>query len=45
MNVDSIPAWWIWGYWFSPLMYAQNAVSVNEFLGETWNKVVLPPFH
>ncbi|PWA98468.1 pleiotropic drug resistance protein PDR/CDR [Artemisia annua] len=38
LSRDSIPAWWIWGYWFSPLMYAQNAVSVNEFLGETWNK-------
>lgn len=38
LSRDSIPAWWIWGYWFSPLMYAQNAVSVNEFLGDTWNK-------
>ncbi|KAJ0958836.1 putative iron-chelate-transporting ATPase [Helianthus annuus] len=38
LSRDSIPAWWIWGYWFSPLMYAQNAVSVNEFLGDTWDK-------
>ncbi|XP_076908739.1 ABC transporter G family member 32-like [Bidens hawaiensis] len=38
LSRDSIPAWWIWGYWFSPLMYAQNAVSVNEFLGDTWHK-------
>ncbi|XP_010249907.1 PREDICTED: ABC transporter G family member 32 [Nelumbo nucifera] len=36
---DSIPSWWIWGYWFSPLMYAQNAASVNEFLGHSWDKV------
>ncbi|XP_008804056.1 ABC transporter G family member 31 [Phoenix dactylifera] len=35
---DSIPNWWIWGYWISPLMYAQNALSVNEFLGHSWNK-------
>ncbi|KAK9058873.1 hypothetical protein SSX86_023717 [Deinandra increscens subsp. villosa] len=38
LSRDSIPAWWIWGYWFSPLMYAQNAVSVNEFLGNSWDK-------
>ncbi|KAI3512248.1 hypothetical protein L1887_19561 [Cichorium endivia] len=38
LSRDSIPSWWIWGYWFSPLMYAQNAVSVNEFLGDTWDK-------
>ncbi|CAI9267836.1 unnamed protein product [Lactuca saligna] len=38
LSRDSIPAWWIWGYWVSPLMYAQNAVSVNEFLGDTWDK-------
>ncbi|KAA3490137.1 ABC transporter G family member 32-like [Gossypium australe] len=35
---DHIPSWWIWGYWVSPLMYAQNAASVNEFLGNSWNK-------
>ncbi|KAH0929875.1 hypothetical protein HID58_015602 [Brassica napus] len=36
---DSIPTWWIWGYWISPLMYAQNAASVNEFLSPSWQKV------
>ena len=36
---DHIPRWWIWGYWVSPLMYAQNAASVNEFLGNSWDKV------
>ncbi|KAJ7956612.1 Pleiotropic drug resistance ABC transporter [Quillaja saponaria] len=35
---DHIPRWWIWGFWFSPLMYAQNSASVNEFLGHAWNK-------
>lgn len=35
---DSIPPWWEWGFWISPLMYCQNAVSVNEFLGHSWDK-------
>ncbi|KAM7512769.1 hypothetical protein LguiB_011644 [Lonicera macranthoides] len=35
---DSIPSWWIWGFWISPLMYAQNAASANEFLGHSWDK-------
>ncbi|CAN4099865.1 unnamed protein product [Withania somnifera] len=38
LSRDSIPSWWIWGYWFSPLMYAQNSVSVNEFRGHSWDK-------
>ncbi|XP_065851098.1 ABC transporter G family member 32 isoform X2 [Euphorbia lathyris] len=37
---EYIPRWWIWGFWVSPLMYAQNAASVNEFLGHSWNKRV-----
>ncbi|XP_019708972.1 ABC transporter G family member 39 isoform X2 [Elaeis guineensis] len=32
----NIKKWWIWGYWCSALMYAQNAISVNEFLGKKW---------
>uniref|UniRef100_A0A453E9V3 ABC transporter domain-containing protein n=1 Tax=Aegilops tauschii subsp. strangulata TaxID=200361 RepID=A0A453E9V3_AEGTS len=35
---ESIPVWWIWGYWISPMMYAQNAISVNEFHGRSWSK-------
>ncbi|KAK1396864.1 ABC transporter G family member 32 like [Heracleum sosnowskyi] len=35
---DSIPRWWIWGFWISPLMYGQDASSVNEFLGHSWDK-------
>ncbi|KAI6679422.1 hypothetical protein NL676_033303 [Syzygium grande] len=35
---DHIPSWWIWGFWISPLAYAQNAASVNEFLGHSWEK-------
>lgn len=33
---DSVPNWWIWGYWCSPLMYAENAISVNEMLAPRW---------
>ncbi|VAH42773.1 unnamed protein product [Triticum turgidum subsp. durum] len=38
MARDNVKNLWIWGYWISPLMYAQNALSVNEFLGHSWNK-------
>ncbi|CAL9118099.1 unnamed protein product [Musa acuminata var. zebrina] len=37
---ENIKKWWIWGYWSSPLMYAQNAIAVNEFLGHSWQKVI-----
>ncbi|XP_010273227.1 PREDICTED: ABC transporter G family member 39-like [Nelumbo nucifera] len=36
---DDIHKWWLWGYWVSPLMYAQNAVAVNEFLASRWGEV------
>jgi ABC-type multidrug transport system permease subunit len=39
MVVDKIRAWWIWGYWISPLMYAMNALGINEFLGHKWRHV------
>uniref|UniRef100_A0A9I9DX68 ABC transporter domain-containing protein n=1 Tax=Cucumis melo TaxID=3656 RepID=A0A9I9DX68_CUCME len=32
--------WLSWGYWTSPLMYAQTALSINEFLGDNWNRVL-----
>lgn len=35
-----IKKWWIWGYWSSPLMYATNAIAVNEFLGHSWHKIM-----
>ncbi|KAL8521925.1 hypothetical protein ACS0TY_012179 [Phlomoides rotata] len=37
---DDIKKWWIWGYWTSPLMYAQNAIAVNEFLGKSWSHIL-----
>ena len=38
-TTDDIQKWWVWCYWFSPMMYGQNGMAVNEFLGKSWNKV------
>ncbi|KAM4100329.1 hypothetical protein ACB094_05G060000 [Castanea mollissima] len=35
-----IKNWWIWGYWISPLMYAQNAMVANELLAKSWSHVL-----
>ncbi|XP_074586920.1 ABC transporter G family member 36-like [Curcuma longa] len=37
---NDVKKWWIWGYWISPLMYAQNAISVNELLGHRWSHIL-----
>ncbi|KAG6547995.1 hypothetical protein Mapa_010429 [Marchantia paleacea] len=39
----SIKPWWIWGYWISPLAYAQNGVQVNEFLSPEWSTPFTEP--
>ncbi|OMO80595.1 ABC-2 type transporter [Corchorus olitorius] len=41
LSRDGVKKWWLWGYWFSPLMYAQNSIAVNEFLGKKWRHI--PP--
>nr|QVT92295.1 ABC transporter [Salvia miltiorrhiza] len=41
LSRENIKKWWIWGYWISPLMYGQNAIAVNEFLGKSWSHI--PP--
>jgi ABC-type multidrug transport system ATPase subunit/ABC-type multidrug transport system permease subunit len=33
-----IKPWWIWGYWCSPLSYAESSITVNEFLAPRWAK-------
>ncbi|RVW77075.1 Pleiotropic drug resistance protein 1 [Vitis vinifera] len=38
LSRENVKKWWIWGYWSSPMMYAQNAILVNEFLGKSWSK-------
>ncbi|KAF9617021.1 hypothetical protein IFM89_033091 [Coptis chinensis] len=39
LSRDNVKKWWIWGYWISPLMYGQNALVVNEFLGKQWRHI------
>ncbi|KAL7166190.1 hypothetical protein ACSBR2_036968 [Camellia fascicularis] len=39
LSRENIKKWWVWGYWASPLMYPQNAIAVNEFLGSSWRHV------
>ncbi|XP_010254256.1 PREDICTED: pleiotropic drug resistance protein 1-like [Nelumbo nucifera] len=41
LSRENVKKWWIWGYWVSPLMYGQNALAVNEFLGKSWRHVPL----
>ncbi|KAL7131981.1 hypothetical protein ABFS83_12G041400 [Erythranthe nasuta] len=36
---ENVKKWWIWGYYISPMMYAQNAIMVNEFTGHSWKHV------
>ncbi|RZC53605.1 hypothetical protein C5167_012465 [Papaver somniferum] len=40
LSQNNVKKWWIWGYWISPLMYGTNAILVNEFYGDQWNKVL-----
>ncbi|XP_076929681.1 pleiotropic drug resistance protein 1-like [Bidens hawaiensis] len=37
---DDVKKWWLWGYWASPMMYAMNGITVNEFLGDRWKKPI-----
>eukprot|EP00250_Pteridium_aquilinum_P014948 c22298_g1_i1 orf=828-5267(+) len=34
---DRIHKWWIWGYWASPMMYGQVALSIIEFSAPRWS--------
>ncbi|XP_057438482.1 pleiotropic drug resistance protein 1-like [Lotus japonicus] len=40
LSKDNIKKWWLWGFWISPMMYAQNAMVNNEFLGDKWRHVL-----
>ncbi|KAL0447513.1 UNVERIFIED_CONTAM: Pleiotropic drug resistance protein 1 [Sesamum latifolium] len=39
LSREDVKKWWLWGYWSSPLMYAQNAIIVNEFTGNSWSRL------
>lgn len=34
---DSIPPWYIGGYWTLPLSWLQNGLVLNEFTADRWN--------
>ncbi|KAK7336924.1 hypothetical protein VNO77_17477 [Canavalia gladiata] len=40
LSKDNIKKWWLWGFWISPMMYGQNAMVNNEFLGKRWRHVL-----
>ncbi|KAL6842793.1 hypothetical protein ACP4OV_027637 [Aristida adscensionis] len=40
ISSDSLNKFWMIGYWISPLMYAQNAISTNEFTAHHWSKIL-----
>ncbi|CAN1280685.1 ABC transporter G family member 40, partial [Linum perenne] len=39
LSRENVKKWWVWAYWSSPMMYGQNAIVINEFLGNSWSKV------
>ncbi|XP_078443115.1 ABC transporter G family member 36-like isoform X2 [Wolffia australiana] len=40
LSRENVKIWWKWAMWASPMMYAQYGVSVNEFLGKSWRKIL-----
>ncbi|XP_026442828.1 pleiotropic drug resistance protein 2-like [Papaver somniferum] len=38
VSKDDLQPWMSWGYYVSPMMYGQNAIAMNEFLDERWDK-------
>ncbi|KAL9370561.1 hypothetical protein Peur_035701 [Populus x canadensis] len=43
LNYDDIELWMRWGYYLSPIMYGQNAISINEFLDNRWGNLTGSP--
>ncbi|XP_062030547.1 pleiotropic drug resistance protein 3-like isoform X1 [Rosa rugosa] len=37
---SSLPAWLAWGFWVSPLAFAELGASINEFHAPRWQKVL-----
>ena len=35
----SMPGWLSWGFWMSPLTYAEISTALNEFLAPRWQMV------
>ncbi|KAL4031747.1 hypothetical protein IC575_010037 [Cucumis melo] len=38
IDKENVEPWMLWGFYISPMMYGQNAIVINEFLDERWNK-------
>ena len=38
--IDDINKGLIWGYWTSSMIYGQNAILFNDFLGRNWRHVI-----
>jgi len=38
-TIASMPNWLKWGFWLSPLSYAEISLTVNEFFAPRWLKV------
>uniref|UniRef100_A0A7N0VKM0 ABC transporter domain-containing protein n=1 Tax=Kalanchoe fedtschenkoi TaxID=63787 RepID=A0A7N0VKM0_KALFE len=41
----SLPAWLGWGFWLSPLSYAEIATSITEFQAPRWQQKMVPSSH
>ncbi|GLT32727.1 hypothetical protein SLA2020_073720 [Shorea laevis] len=41
ISKPSMPVWLKWGFWLSPLTYAEIGLSVNEFLALRWQKILI----
>ncbi|RID62357.1 hypothetical protein BRARA_E01435 [Brassica rapa] len=37
---SSMPAWLEWGFWISPLSYAEIGLTANEFYSPRWRKLI-----
>ncbi|XP_076930284.1 ABC transporter G family member 39-like [Bidens hawaiensis] len=40
---DDTEPWMSWGFYASPMMYAQNALVINEFLDDRWSAPNIDP--
>ncbi|WCJ41760.1 ABC transporter G family member 34 [Euphorbia peplus] len=37
ISKDALASWLKWAYYTSPIMYGQNAITINEFLADRWS--------
>ncbi|KAG2451837.1 hypothetical protein HYH02_003613 [Chlamydomonas schloesseri] len=38
----SIPGWWIWLYWLSPMAWTVRSMSINELTSSDWDESSVP---